>query len=97
MAEMKNKSVEDKVKEQTKVYRQERKEYEQFMGGVDSSYVVEFCKPILELGFTHEQVLTILTTKMTVDLSVQLKEFEFEVERLKNGHNPEEEDNDEEL
>ena len=64
-------------------YRKENIKYEEFHGKVDSTYVSEFSKPLIELGFSFDQIVTLLVNKMAIDLSVELKQADIEIEKYK--------------
>ena len=66
-------------------YRKENIKYEEFHGKVDSTYVAEFSKPLIELGFSHDNIVTLLINKMTIDLSLDLKHADIEIEKLKGN------------
>jgi hypothetical protein len=67
-------------------YREENIKYEEFHGKVDSTYISEFSKPLIELGFSHDNIVTLLINKMTIDLSVELKQADIEIERYKSNN-----------
>lgn len=64
-------------------YRKENIKYEDFHGKLDSTYVVEFSKPLIELGFSFDQIVTLLCNKMAIDLSIELKQVDIEIEKYK--------------
>jgi hypothetical protein len=65
------------------LYREGSIDYEKFHGISDATYVVEFSKPLLEIGFTTEQIMTMYVNKITVDLSIELKQADIEIEKYK--------------
>jgi hypothetical protein len=71
------------VNDEIEEYRKENIKYEAFHGKTDSTYIEEFSKPLIALGFTHDQIVTILINKMSIDLSVDLKQADIEIERYK--------------
>jgi hypothetical protein len=72
------------------IYVKEWQEQMMNKGIAEANYLVAFSKPLLELGFTNEQVVSLITTRLSTDLSEYLKDVELEIERIKNLSSEEE-------
>jgi hypothetical protein len=71
------------VRDEIEEYRKENIKYEVFHGKLDSTYMAEFSKPLIELGFSLDQIVTLLVNKLAIDLSIELKQVDIEIEKYK--------------
>ena len=69
--------------------RNSQDDYNSWKGSTDAKYFLSFAKPLLDSGFTHEQVMSAYINNQTIELSIELKDREIEIAKI-NAKYPEE-------